>query len=80
MDTTSIISLFFGITAFIVFNAVFEVRFFEGTGRFFLGLLDTLAEHLGRYNTKRYLERIKKSGSSSGRKMCTPSTTGWSKA
>ncbi|WP_410771616.1 hypothetical protein [Fontibacillus sp. BL9] len=60
MDTTSIISLFFGITAFIVFNAVFEVKFFEGTGRFFLGLLDTLAEHLGRYNTKRYVERIKK--------------------
>ncbi|CAM4448465.1 MAG: hypothetical protein E7L01_01135 [Paenibacillus macerans] len=60
MDTISAISLLLGIAAFIVFNAVFEVRFFEGTGRFFLGMLDTLAEYLGRYNTKRYVERIKK--------------------
>ncbi|MGZ7444059.1 hypothetical protein [Paenibacillus sp. TH7-28] len=60
MDTISAISLLLGIAAFIVFNAVFEVRFFAGTGRFFLGMLDTLAEYLGRYNTKRYVERIKK--------------------
>lgn len=60
MDTTSVISLLLGISAFIVFNAVFEVRFFEGTGRFFLGMLDTIAEYLGKYNTKRYIERVKK--------------------
>ena len=60
MDTTSIISLFFGIAAFIVLNSMFEIRFFEGTGRFFLNLLDTFAEYLGKYNTKRYVERMKK--------------------
>ncbi|WP_223068038.1 hypothetical protein [Paenibacillus caui] len=60
MDTTSAISLLLGVAAFIVFNAVFEVRFFEGTGRFVLGMIDTLSEYLGKYNTKRYIERVKK--------------------
>ncbi|AWB43135.1 hypothetical protein DCC85_02065 [Paenibacillus sp. CAA11] len=60
MSTTLAISLALGIAAFVVVNAMFEVRFFQGTGRFFLNLLDTLAEHLGKYNTKRYVERIKR--------------------
>lgn len=60
MNMTLLISLFFGITAFALFNVLFGVRFFEGTGRFLLNLADTLAEHLGRYNTKRYVERIKR--------------------
>lgn len=60
MDTTSTLSLLLGLAAFIVFNVVFEVRFFEGTGRFFLGIMDTLAEYLGKYNAKRYVERVKK--------------------
>ncbi len=60
MDSVLVISLFLGIAAFILFNAVFEVRFFEGTAGFFLDIMDTLAEHLGKYNTKRYVERVKK--------------------
>ncbi|WP_048745649.1 hypothetical protein [Paenibacillus sp. P22] len=60
MNTTLLVSLFLGIGAFVLFNAVFEVRFFQGAGRFVLNLVDTLAEHLGRYNTRRYVERIKR--------------------
>lgn len=60
MSTNLAISLGLGLAAFIVINAIFEVRFFQGTGRFFLNILDTLAEHLGRYNTKRYVERVKR--------------------
>ncbi|MGF7046949.1 hypothetical protein J2T13_001451 [Paenibacillus sp. DS2015] len=60
MNTTLIISLLLGVTSFILFNSVFQVRFFQGTAKFFLDMLDTLAEHLGRYNTKRYIERINK--------------------
>lgn len=60
MNTAMIISLFIGIAAFALFNAVFEVKFFEGTGKFFLEIIDTLAEHLEKYNTKRYVERVKR--------------------
>ncbi|MCJ8011827.1 hypothetical protein MUG84_08735 [Paenibacillus sp. KQZ6P-2] len=60
MNTTLLVSIFMGLSFFILFNTIFEVRFFQGTSRFFLGMLDTLAEHLGRYNTKRYVERIKR--------------------
>ena len=60
MNTDLAISLLLGAAAFAFFNAVFEVRFFEGVLTYFLDLIDTLAEQLGRYNTKRYVERIKK--------------------
>ncbi|TYQ16051.1 UNVERIFIED_CONTAM: hypothetical protein Cloal_2553 [Acetivibrio alkalicellulosi] len=60
MDSKLIISIVFGFTAFILFNTVFEVKFFEGGLRAILDVLDTLAEQLGKYNTKRYIERIKK--------------------
>lgn len=61
MDTAQIIiSIFMGLAAFTVFNAVFEVKFFQGIGSFFFDIINILAEHLGRYNTMRYLERIKK--------------------
>ncbi|MFC4102192.1 hypothetical protein [Paenibacillus xanthanilyticus] len=60
MDTEVLLSLLLGLAAFLVFNTVFEVRFFQGLGRASLELLDTLAEHLGRYNTKRYIDRVKK--------------------
>ncbi len=60
MNTALITSLIFGVAAFALFNAVFEVKFFNGFGKFFLDIIDTLAEHLGKYNTKRYVERIKK--------------------
>lgn len=60
MNTALIISLTMGVAAFALFNAVFEVDFFKGIGKFFLDMIDTLAEHLGKYNTKRYVERVKK--------------------
>jgi hypothetical protein len=60
MNWTLLLSLLLGISAFALFNTIFEVRFFQGTSRFVFELLDTLAEHLGRYNTKRYIARIKR--------------------
>ncbi|WP_195571402.1 hypothetical protein [Paenibacillus sp. 1001270B_150601_E10] len=60
MNTALIVSLLLGLAAFICFNIMFNVRFFSGTLRFFLDIADTLAEHLGRYNTKRYVDRIKR--------------------
>lgn len=55
-----VISMVMGVAAFTLFNAVFEVKFFQGTAGFFLDIIDTLAEHLGNYNTKRYVERVKR--------------------
>ncbi|MCI3920618.1 hypothetical protein MO973_10275 [Paenibacillus sp. TRM 82003] len=60
MNSTLLLSLLIGAAAFALFNAVFEVRFFQGTWRYFFDILDTLAEHLGKYNTKRYIARIKR--------------------
>lgn len=60
MDATLLLSVLIGLGAFALFNAVFDVKFFRGTARFFLDLLDTLADHLGKYNTKRYVERVKR--------------------
>ena len=60
MNTALAISLALGLATFVLFNAVFEVRFFGGTARFILDTVDTLAEHLGKYNTSRYIERLKR--------------------
>lgn len=60
MNTTFTISLLLGVAAFILINVMFNVRFFGGSLRFFLDIADTIAEHLGRYNTKRYVDRIKR--------------------
>ena len=60
MDLTLVISIMLGIAAFVVINIVFDIRFFEGSLKTFLDVLDSLAERLGKYNTKRYIERIKK--------------------
>lgn len=60
MNTILILSIGLGISVFIVVNIVFEVKFFQGSAKFCLDILDTLAEHLGKYNTKRYVERMKK--------------------
>lgn len=60
MDTAQVIlSLCMGLAAFTLFNAVFEVKFFQGVSEFLFNMIDILAEHLGRYNTMRYIERIK---------------------
>jgi hypothetical protein len=55
MNTTLIISITLGIAAFALFNTIFDVQFFSGVGVFFLDLIDTFAEYLGKYNTKRYV-------------------------
>lgn len=60
MTTALIISLLLGAAAFILFNVMFDVKFFQGSLRVILDMADTLAEYLGRYNTKRYVDRIKK--------------------
>lgn len=60
MNTTLIISLILGITTFTLINIIFEVKFFDGTSKFIFETIDTLAEHLGKYNTKRYVERVKR--------------------
>lgn len=49
-----------GLAGFILFNAVFGVKFFQGLGGYILEQVDTLAEYLGRYNTKRYVDRVKR--------------------
>lgn len=60
MNTILIISLLLGTAGFVLINAIFEVRFFQGSLRYLLDIIDTLAEYLGKYNTKRYVDRIKK--------------------
>lgn len=60
MNQTFVISLFFGLVAFIFINVFFEIRFFEGLFSFCIDVIDTFAEYLGKYNTKRYVERIKR--------------------
>lgn len=60
MSTDLIISLFLGIAAFVLFNSMFEVHFFRGGTRLILDTIDTLADHLHQYNTRRYVDRIKR--------------------
>ncbi|TCK90643.1 hypothetical protein EDC19_2412 [Natranaerovirga hydrolytica] len=60
MNMELTISIMIGITFFWLFNTIFEIKFFEGVGYFFVDILDTLAEHLSKYNAKRYIERIKR--------------------
>lgn len=58
-STQIIVSVCIGVVVFNLINSVFEVNFFKGITTFFLDLIDTLAEHLGKYNTKRFVTRIK---------------------
>ncbi|WP_026478103.1 hypothetical protein [Alkaliphilus transvaalensis] len=60
MNTITKISLSLGVVAFIFINVFFEIRFFQGISKFFLDLFDTITDFIGDYNTKRYLERVKK--------------------
>ncbi|NGM82819.1 hypothetical protein G5B47_10380 [Paenibacillus sp. 7124] len=60
MNTPLVTSLMLGLAGFILFNAVFGVKFFQGLGGYILEQVDTLAEYLGRYNTKRYVDRVKR--------------------
>ena len=58
-STQIIISVSIGIVTFSLINTVFEVNFFKGISTFFIDILDTIVEHLGKYNTKRFITRIK---------------------
>ncbi len=60
MDTNLIFSLLIGFGVFITFNSIFEIHFVKDAVDRIIDIMDTLAEHLGRYNTKRYIDRIKK--------------------
>ena len=60
MDTNVILSLVIGVCIFITFNVMFEIHFIKDGINTIIDIFDTLAEHLGRYNTKRYIDRIKK--------------------
>ncbi|MCL6605679.1 MAG: hypothetical protein K6T94_22685 [Paenibacillus sp.] len=60
MNTPLVTSLLLGLAGFILFNAIFSVKFFQGLGGYLLEQVDTLAEHLSRYNTKRYVDRVKR--------------------
>ncbi|MFP4697777.1 MAG: hypothetical protein ACLFMO_03630 [Eubacteriales bacterium] len=60
MNPILLISITIGIAIFILINVIFEIKLFKGTSKFFLDLIDDLAEHLGKYNTKRYIERVKR--------------------
>lgn len=60
MNVNLLISVLLGASAFVLYNTVFQVRFFEGSLHRLLDLLDTVADHLGKYNTKRYVARIKR--------------------
>lgn len=59
MNTQIIISVILGITVFSFVNSVLEINYFKGLSSFFLDTIDTIAEHLGKYNTKRLIKRIK---------------------
>ena len=60
MNTEILLTLAIGIMVFISINVLFNIRFFEGLRKFFLDLFDSLLDGVGRYNTKKYIERRKK--------------------
>ncbi|QNU67805.1 hypothetical protein EHE19_004915 [Ruminiclostridium herbifermentans] len=60
MNTTLLVSLMLGIVFFITINNIFDLKFFSGISKFILDIISTLAEHLGNYNTQRYIARVKR--------------------
>lgn len=60
MNIDGILALAIGVMVFIFINVFFNIRFFEGLRMFFLNLFDSILDGIGRYNTKRYIERRKK--------------------
>ena len=60
MNTEFMLSLLLGAAAFMLFNTMARVRFFEGTLRSALDALDVIAEHIGKYNSRRYVNRIRR--------------------
>lgn len=60
MNTTLVISISLGFVTFLLINVMFDLRFFAGVGGFFLNLFETVVDHIGNYNAKRYIERVKR--------------------
>lgn len=60
MSMEFMISLLLGAAAFSLFNTVFRTGFFEGTLQRTLDVMDTIADHIGRYNARRYVKRIRR--------------------
>ncbi len=60
MNTTLIISMSLGVVTFLTINVIFELRFFRGIGDFFLNIFETIIDYIGDYNTKRYIQRVKR--------------------
>lgn len=60
MNATLTISILLGVSTFLTLNVIFDIRFFAGIGKFFLDMFETIVDYIGDYNTKRYIERIKR--------------------
>lgn len=60
MDTTAMVSLSLGFVTFLLITVFFDIRIFEGVGPFFAAMAETIADHIGDYNAKRYIDRIKR--------------------
>lgn len=60
MDYKLIISLLFGITSFLLINIIFDLKIFQGILEYFIKMVEIIVDHIGNYNTKRYIERVKK--------------------
>ena len=60
MNIDATLALAIGVMVFIFINVFFNIRFFEGLRMFFLNLFDGILDGIGKYNTKRYIERRKK--------------------
>jgi len=59
-STQIIISVCIGIAVFNFLNSILGINFFEGFSKIIFDTADTIAEYLGKYNTKRLIERIKR--------------------
>ena len=60
MNYNLVLSLLFGLGTFIFINLFFNVQFFSSIDNFFINIGETIVDYIGNYNTKRYIERLKK--------------------
>lgn len=60
MDTTLVISILLGVMTFTLITVFLGINVFEGTSRLFLDIFETIIDHIGDFNTKRYIERVKR--------------------
>jgi len=60
MNIDATLALAIGAMVLIFINIFFNIRLFEGLRMFFLNIFDGIIDGIGKYNTKRYIERRKK--------------------